>query len=135
MRILIMGLPGSGKTTIATRIKSYLDAVHLNADQIRELYDDWDFTREGRIRQCKRMTRMSHEINDLGRNVICDFVCPTEETQQMFDADLVIWMDTIAEGRFEDTNRVFEAPGRYDIRITGLDIEDNISAIKSKIIS
>lgn len=115
MKILIMGLPGSGKTELAKRLNSVLNAKWFNADEIRQKFNDWDFSEEGRQRQAKRMSDLSSEYPI----AICDFVAPTEITRQIFNADLTIWMDTISEGRFEDTNRVFEEPSHYDFRITG----------------
>ena len=118
MKILIMGLPGSGKTTLARIISQRMNAVWLNADEVRKQCDDWDFSDEGRRRQSLRMWTMAEEAIDNGRNVVADFVCPTEETRTQFRADYTIWMDTIKEGRFEDTNKMFEEPTKYDFRVT-----------------
>lgn len=139
MRILIMGLPGSGKTTLAQELKRYLElngdispnrAENLplstkvvvnwfNADDIRRKYNDWDFSKEGRIRQSLRMFQFSIEAG--GDYVICDFVAPLAEQRHNFKADWVIWMDTIDKSRYEDTNHVFEQPSLYDFRITEKD--------------
>ena len=113
-----MGLPGSGKTTLARIISQRMNAVWLNADEVRKQCDDWDFSEEGRRRQSLRMWTMAEEGTDRGRNVVADFVCPTEETRKQFKADYTIWMDTIKEGRFDDTNKMFEEPKEYDFRVT-----------------
>ena len=113
MRILILGLPGSGKTTLAIPLSKVLDCPHINADKIRTIYSDWDFSYAGRIRQAKRMTYLSHKE----KISITDFVCPTEETRSQFNADFTIWMDTIDKSQYEDTNKIFEKPKQYDIRI------------------
>ena len=118
MKILVMGLPGSGKTYLTERLIPLIDAAWYNADKIREMANDWDFSDEGRDRQSKRMRALADFEKSHGRFVVCDFVCPTKETRKNFDADMVIWMDTISEGRFEDTNKLFQKPDRVDIHIT-----------------
>jgi adenylylsulfate kinase len=118
-RILIMGLPGSGKTTLAQALQARLNCAWVNADEIRARYNDWDFSAEGRVRQSKRMRILADDSNN--EYVIADFVAPLKQMRDIFAADYVIWMDTIAEGRFEDTNRVFEPPETYDLRITDFD--------------
>jgi adenylylsulfate kinase len=123
MKILIMGLPGSGKTTLAEKLLEELHkngpAEWLNADEVRKEFDDWDFSPEGRLRQAKRMRILADKCVDAGYPVICDFVCPTRELRAVFDADVTIWLDTIPKGRFADTNTIFEKPTEkeYDIRI------------------
>ena len=113
-----MGLPGSGKTTLAKLLVPRFNAVWLNADKIREQYNDWDFTPEGRTRQANRMKQLAQKAIDKNRVVIADFVCPLEETREDFNADYIIWMDTIKEGRFEDTNQMFISPKKYDFKVT-----------------
>ena len=141
-KILIMGLPGAGKTFLATALKKFLEEhsdsqhypvdpiVHyetvpagwkakvdwLNADEVRKKYNDWDFSHEGRIRQSLRMAEFALKCN--ADFVICDFVAPLPEMRHNFKADWVIWMDTIEKGRFEDTNKMFVPPDVYDFRIT-----------------
>ena len=120
-KILIMGLPGSGKTTLAKLLAPMFNAVWLNADKVREEVNDWDFTPTGRTRQTDRMKTYAQKALDNNRNVIADFICPTEQTRRDFDADYIIWMDTIKEGRFEDTNKIFEPPIFYNFRVTHKD--------------
>ena len=118
-----MGLPGSGKTTLATLLAAgfFPDVLWLNADAVREKYDDWDFSHEGRIRQSLRMRELA---NDSKKDyVVCDFVAPLTEMRDNFDAHWTIWMDTIKEGRFEDTNRAFVPPKKYDFRVKEQDAE------------
>ena len=119
-RILVMGLPGSGKTTFSQNLVKKLMLTHsvswFNADSVREQFNDWDFSPEGRERQMNRMIDLS---NNSGSDfTICDFVCPTDELRKSFNADIVIWMDTITEGRFEDTNKVFQRPSDVTYHIT-----------------
>jgi gluconate kinase len=116
-RILVMGLPGSGKTTIAEKITALLapDCLWLNADAVREKYNDWDFSESGRIQQAVRMRELADSSNL--QYVIADFVCPLEQMRDIFDPDRLIWMDTIESGRFADTNSVFVAPTGWDLRI------------------
>lgn len=136
-----MGLPGSGKTYFAERLKKYLEdnssfdsmpryrmaqyelpPIHykskvdwFNADEIRKKFNDWDFSREGRIRQSLRMAEFALKCS--GDYVICDFVAPLPEMRHNFKADWTIWMDTIDAGRYEDTNKAFIPPDVYDFRI------------------
>tara|TARA_B100001057_G_scaffold480843_1_gene554146 strand:- start:492 stop:920 length:429 start_codon:yes stop_codon:yes gene_type:complete len=117
MKILIFGLPGSGKTTLATPFAELLGGVHLNADAIRERYKDWDFSPEGRIRQAQRMRHLADGVVLSGKIAVADFVCPTERARQEFNPDYTVWMDTIAEGRFEDTNKMFEEPAFCDYHV------------------
>jgi len=107
MKILICGLPGSGKTTLATPLAKLLGAVHINADAIRNEYNDWDFTFRGRIRQAQRMRYLADGIVKAGKICVADFVAPTPQTRQEFEADFVVWMDTIKFGRFLDTNEIY----------------------------
>ena len=126
-----MGLPGAGKTTFTAKLGAgmfFKTAVTiLNGDAVREQYNDWDFSLEGRLRQAHRMRELADsEISD-GRFAVCDFIAPTEEIRRIFAADYTIWMDTIAEGRFEDTNKIFESPTEYNLRIT--DFNYNVDEI------
>ena len=124
MNILIMGLPGAGKSTLADALQKRLNASWHNADEIRKQFNDWDFSEEGRIRQARRMSQLvAMDAFDGWKHTICDFVAPTEEIRELFDADYVIWIDTITEGRFEDTNKLFEPPESYDVRVTEQDAE------------
>ena len=117
-KILIMGLPGSGKTSLAKRLYPYLKAVFLNNDEVRKEANDWDFSPKGRERQTKRMKDLAQKHLNEGKNVIADFVCPTEKTRKDFNADILIWVDTIKKGRFEDTNKMFEEPKKFHYRVT-----------------
>ena len=127
MKILIMGLPGSGKTYLSQRLLPLLSAAWFNADKVREMANDWDFSPEGRTRQSLRMKSLADYESDNDRIVICDFICPTSETRKMFDPDIVIWLDTIKEGRFEDTNKLFEEPEKVDFRITEWNDKNHIN--------
>ena len=98
MKILVMGLPGSGKTYLTERLVPLLKAAWYNADKLREMSNDWDFSNEGRVRQSMRMRTFADFEKAHGRFVVCDFVCPTKETRENFDPDLLIWMDTIDKG-------------------------------------
>jgi GTPase SAR1 family protein len=143
-RILIMGLPGAGKTYFAERLKLYLEqngdvmkvspgrvlgyegipgpdffnvkVDWFNADEVRKRFNDWDFSREGRIRQSLRMFEFA--VKCTGDFAICDFVAPLVEMRNNFKADWTIWMDTIDAGRYDDTNKAFTPPDVYDFRIT-----------------
>ena len=159
-RILIMGLPGAGKTYLAQALKNYLETNGdlmkinpqrvltyegipgpgflnvgvdwFNADDVRKKYNDWDFSKEGRIRQSLRMFQFAVECT--GEFVICDFVAPLVEMRNNFKADWTIWVDTIDRGRYEDTNRAFVAPEVYDFRVTEQDCEKWAEFIGSHIL-
>lgn len=159
VKILIMGLPGSGKTFLATALKLFLEensSLHtmsdedffkseiappvdwhatvdwFNADEIRKRYNDWDFSKEGRIRQSIRMADFA--LRSSGDYVICDFVAPLPEMRNNFNADWTIWVDTIETGRFEDTNKAFVPPDVFDFRVTEQDAEKWAEIIGLKIL-
>ena len=117
MKILIFGLPGSGKTTLAKPFAELVGGVHINADAVRTSYDDWDFTKAGRVRQAQRMRHLADGVVMAGKIAVADFVCPTYITRLEFNADYTVWMDTIPEGRFEDTNTLFEKPDDVDYHV------------------
>ena len=116
-----MGLPGAGKTTLAEELAPKLKAKRLNADEVRKEANDWDFSEEGRKRQAKRMAEFALKLKNQGNYVVADFICPTPEARKLFPADFVIWVDTIKEGRFDDTNQMFVKPEKYDFHVTTQD--------------
>ena len=113
-----MGLPGAGKTTLADELAPKLNAKRLNADEVRKAANEWDFSEEGRKRQAKRMADFALELKKQGNYVVADFICPTPEARKLFPADFVIWVDTIKEGRFDDTNQMFVKPEKFDFHVT-----------------
>ena len=119
--ILIMGLPGAGKTTLANELAQLIECKRLNADEIRKAANDWDFSEEGRKRQAKRMSNEALKIKKEGKNVVADFICPTPEARELFPADYIVWVDTIKEGRFEDTNQMFVKPEKFNFHVTTQD--------------
>ena len=117
MKILICGLPGSGKSTLAEPFARLINGIWINADQVREQYNDWDFSPEGRIRQAQRMRYLSDGVVRAGGIAVADFVCPTNEARTQFNADYTVWMDTIKKGRFADTNAMFEKPADVNYHV------------------
>lgn len=117
--ILIMGLPGAGKTTLARILASTLGAVHFNADEVRaNLSRDLGFSVADRIEHARRMGWLCDQVAKAGMQAIADFVCPTAETRTAFGPAFTVWVDRIYEGRFEDTNRLFVPPSQFDVRVT-----------------
>ena len=119
-----MGLPGSGKTTLAEELAPMLNAKRLNADEVRKEANDWDFSKEGRKRQAKRMADFALKLKQDGNFVVADFICPTPEARALFPADFVIWVDTVKEGRFDDTNKMFVKPSKFDYHVTTQDAKN-----------
>ena len=122
--ILVMGLPGAGKTTLANELAPKINAKRLNADEVRRSANDWDFSEEGRKRQSKRMADFALKLKKEGNNVIADFICPTPQARALFPSDYVIWVDTIKEGRFDDTNKMFVKPEKFDFHVTTQDAKN-----------
>ena len=122
-KILIMGLPGSGKTTLASKLVPLLNAKWINNDEVRKAANDWDFSEEARKRQAKRMANLAEKYKQEGYHVVADFICPTPEARKLFNADYIIWVDTITKGRFDDTNKMFIKPEKFDFKVTSKDAE------------
>ena len=110
MKVLIFGLPGSGKTTLAKPFAELIGGVHINADKVRTFYDDWDFSPVGRQRQAERMRYLADGVVLADKIAVADFVCPTDEARKAFEPDFTVWMDTINKGQVNDTNVIFERP-------------------------
>ncbi len=119
-----MGLPGAGKTTLANELAPMINAKRLNADEVRKAANDWDFSAEGRKRQAKRMADFALKLKEEGNYVVADFICPTPEARNLFPADYVVWVDTIKEGRFDDTNKMFVKPDKFDFHVTSQDAKN-----------
>ena len=136
MKILVCGLPGSGKTWLSERlIKHIKNCAWYNADFVRKFSNDWDFSMEGRIRQANRMKTFADFERDNGRWVICDFVAPTKKTRETFAPDYTIWLDTIKESRYDDTNEMFETPDKIDTHITHFMSDEEIKKLAEVIIN
>ena len=135
MKILIMGLPGAGKTTLAKELIKEINAIHLNADEMRnKVWTDLTFKYTDRIIMAQRMGALSDVLVNQGHNVIADFVCPTEKTRQAFGDAFVIWVNRIEKSRFNDTNDLFEKPSYFDICINHeLTLEQEVNIIKEKL--
>jgi len=131
MIIQIIGLPGSGKTTLAVELASRINAIHLNADYVRStINSDLGFSPEDRIEHARRMGEMAKMLSSQGLDVVVDFICPTQTTRGAFGKpDILIWMNTIKEGRFEDTNKLWEDPTSFDLRLDTLDAKRHASFV------
>jgi len=124
-KILIMGLPGSGKTTLASKLVPLLKAKWVNNDEVRKAANDWDFSEEGRVRQAKRVADIAEKFKKEGNYdyLVADYICPTPQTRKLFNADYVVWVNTIKKGRFDDTNKMFIKPEKFDFEVTTQDAE------------
>ena len=125
MKILIMGLPGAGKTTLASKLVPLIKAKWLNNDEVRKAANDWDFSEKGRIRQAKRMAEIAEKYKAEGsyEYLVTDYICPTPKTREIFNPDYIVWVDTINKGRFEDTNKMFVKPKKFDFKVTSQNAE------------
>ena len=134
-KILIMGLPGSGKTTLASKLVPLLKAKWINNDEVRKAANDWDFSEEGRIRQAKRIADIAEKFKKEGNYdyLVADYICPTPKTRELFNADYIVWINTIKEGRFDDTNKMFVKPEKFDFEVTTHDAEFWAKKIVEKI--
>ena len=117
MKVLIFGLPGSGKSTLAEPFAKEIGGVWINADEVRERYHDWDFSHEGRLRQAERMGYLADGVVSAGKIAVADFVAPTFLSRIKFKADFEVWMNTIEESKYEDTNAMFEKPLEWDYHV------------------
>ena len=134
MKILVCGLPGSGKTWLAERlVKNIKNCAWYNADIVRRCANDWDFSKEARVRQANRMKTFADFERSHGRWVVCDFVAPTEKARESFDPDYIIWLDTIKEGRFEDTNQMFEKPKKINFFVKNFMSDKEIKQLAEEI--
>ena len=128
-----MGLSGSGKSSLSSQLHKELpSSLWLNADQLRKDYNDWDFSIEGRIRQAKRISKLSNLTTK--QYVIADFIAPLPEQRDIFNADIIIWMNTIKSYKYEDTNQAFQAPDKYDIKFDSfnkIDVSKVLNIIKA----
>lgn len=132
MIIQIIGLPGAGKTALAKSIKEHIEAIHLNADEVRStINSDLGFSIKDRIEQSRRMGEMARLLSNQNYNVIVDFVCPTNDTRKAFGKpDVLIWVDRITLSRYKDTNILWESPQNFDILVSsGMTIEEEVQLV------
>tara|TARA_B100000315_G_C14431663_1_gene520418 strand:- start:88 stop:504 length:417 start_codon:yes stop_codon:yes gene_type:complete len=130
--ILIIGLPGSGKTTLARELKKHLKAKWLNADKVRKKYNNWDFSKNGVLRQAKRMKLLSKKSKT--KFVIADFVCPYEIGRRIFKPDYLVWMNTVKKGRLSTFDKSFQNPKKFDFEINNKNAKKNSKLISNKIL-
>lgn len=132
-----MGLPGSGKTTLAEKlVESYekdgKNVLWLNADKIRTIFNDWDFSEDGRLRQALRMRSLCNGSEDDIK--VVDFVAPLPQMRDIFAADFTVWVNTIPQSKFEDTNSIFVNPMFVDVEVVTKDADYWVAKIKNQIV-
>ena len=130
-KILIMGLPGSGKSFLAKELNKRLKATWLNADEVRKKFNDWNFSKKGVLRQAKRMKSLAKKSKK--SFVIADFICPYEEGRKIFKPDYLIWMDTIKQGRLSTFDKTFQKPKKFDLKINSKNVKLYSKLIYNKI--
>ena len=127
-----MGLPSSGKTTLAKELYKILpDCDWFNADKVRKQFNNWDFSNDGRIKQANKMAELANNSNK--EFIICDFVAPTDEIRSLFDADFIVWLNTVNKSSYEDTNKIFINPLNYNFMIEEKDANKWAKIIKEKL--
>ncbi len=131
VKILIMGLPGSGKTYLAKRVVKLLNADWLNADKVRGYYNDWDFSDAGIIRQVKRMKKLANSSNK--KYVVADFICPYKKQVKIFKPNFIFWMNTIKNSRYPRINKIFKKPARYDLKFNEKNLPINLIKLKDRV--
>ena len=129
-----MGLPGSGKTTLASKLVPLIKAKWLNNDEVRKKANDWDFSEEARKRQAKRMANLADKYSKEGHDVVADFICPTPEARKLFNPDYIVWVNTISKGKYDDTNKMFVKPKKFDFQVTTQNAELWAMQIADKIV-
>tara|TARA_E500000178_G_C16973691_1_gene732250 strand:- start:1143 stop:1556 length:414 start_codon:yes stop_codon:yes gene_type:complete len=130
-KILIMGLPGSGKTTLAKELQKKLKSYWLNADKVRKKFSDWDFSKKGVLRQARRMSLLAKKSKR--KIIIADFICPYKEGRKIFKPDYIIWMDTIKKGRLSSFDNTFQKPKIYNFRVKSKNAKKNTEFIMKEI--
>lgn len=130
-KILIMGLPGSGKTSLAKKLQEKIKSHWLNADKVRKKFNDWDFSKTGVLRQAKRMNLLAKKSRR--KVIIADFICPFNEGRKIFKPDYLIWMDTIKKGRISSFDKSFQKPKVYNYRIKSKTNYKNLNEIIKEI--
>jgi len=134
MKILIMGLPGSGKTALAKALQKKLKCLWFNADTVREQFNDWDFSHNGRIRQSERMRDLANSSSNESKYVIVDFIAPFQETRDIFDADFTVWVNRIETSIYQNTNNLFEKPIKCDVEILpGFTVKEEVALVCQKL--
>ena len=127
LKILIMGLPGSGKTTLAKEIKTKINCTWLNADKVRRKFNDWDFSKKGVLRQARRMKQLANKSRK--KIIIADFICPYNEGRKIFNPNCIVWMDTIKKGRLSTFDKTFQIPKKFDLKIKTKNLKINTKKV------
>jgi adenylylsulfate kinase len=136
MKILIMGLSGAGKSELAKELHSLfqkheITSIRINGDEVRQANNDWDFTPDGRVRQAQRMARLAKKSE--AQFVIADFIAPTKETRDIFNPDMLIWLDTVRSSKYTNTDVVFQNPKNYQFKVKKKDSKKWAKTIFDKI--
>ena len=110
MIVVLFGQPHSGKTTLGRLVKQFLqlekhnwrtDVHHLDGDELRKLYDNTNYSREGRIANLNRASDIAAYLDSKGLDVVMSLVYPYLEARTYLNELVpnVKWIYLTYEGK------------------------------------
>ena len=132
-RILVMGLPGSAKNSITTKLAERFENSHvINSMHERIQHKDVDFTADGQMRHCYRLLNLAR--NSPGTITVINMACPLPKMRTILNPDIVVWVSDRDSCQYEELNKMYVPPAYYDIECSD-DSDSTIDAIIKRIIS